>query len=385
MKSILITACESSADNYGADLVREFKKLHPDVHFYGIGGKKMQKQGVELVYPMQKLSLIGIFEVFLSIPRILKILNNTIKETKKRNAASAVLIDAPDFNLRLARKLKKHSIPILYYISPTVWAWRKNRLKTIQKYTNKMMLIFPFEERIYKERQIPAVFVGHPLVKKTRTSMTRQHFFEKHGINSKQRLITLLPGSRKSEIRNHLPMLVQAAEKIKKKYNCQFILKLSENIKKKDVIRYLDSHLSSITILSQDGCESIAYSDLVLSSCGTANLETALLGTPLISFYRISPLSFHMGKRLVKIRHFSIVNILAGKKIIPELIQKDFNPRSLYEHASKILDSPEVRKKMKSEYRKIKQELGEKDAAANAARQLELLIFPEVSASPDSY
>ncbi len=385
MKSILITACESSAENYGADLVREFKKLHPDVHFFGIGGNKMQKQGVELVYPMQKLSLIGIFEVFLSIPRILKILNNTIKETKKRNAASAVLIDAPDFNLRLARKLKKHSIPILYYISPTVWAWRKNRLKTIQKYTNKMMLIFPFEERIYKERQIPAVFVGHPLVKKTRTSMTRQNFFEKHGINSKQRLITLLPGSRKSEVRNHLPMLVQAAEKIKKKYNCQFILKLSENIKKKDVIRYLDSHLSSITILSQDGCESIAYSDLVLSSCGTANLETALLGTPLISFYRISPLSFHMGKRLVKIRHFSIVNILAGKKIIPELIQKDFNPRSLYEHASKILDSPEVQKKMKSEFRKIKQELGEKDAAANAARQLELLIFPDVSASPDSY
>jgi len=186
MKSILITACESSADNYGADLVREFKKLHPDVHFYGIGGKKMQKQGVELVYPMQKLSLIGIFEVFLSIPRILKILNNTIKETKKRNAASAVLIDAPDFNLRLARKLKKHSIPVLYYISPTVWAWRKNRLKTIQKHTNKMMLIFPFEERIYKENRIPAVFIGHPLVKKTRTSMTRQHFFEKHEINSKQ-------------------------------------------------------------------------------------------------------------------------------------------------------------------------------------------------------
>jgi len=383
MKSILITACESSADNYGADLVREFKKLHPDVHFYGIGGKKMQKQGVELVYPMQKLSLIGIFEVFLSIPRILKILNNTIKETKKRNAASAVLIDAPDFNLRLARKLKKHSIPVLYYISPTVWAWRKNRLKTIQKHTNKMMLIFPFEERIYKENRIPAVFIGHPLVKKTRTSMTRQHFFEKHEINSKQRLITLLPGSRKSEVRNHLPVLVQAAEKIKKKYNCQFILKLSENIEKKDVTRYLDSHLSSITILSQDGCESMAYSDLVLSSCGTANLETALLGTPLISFYRISPLSFHMGKKLVKIRHFSIVNILAGKKVVTELIQKDFNPQSLYEHVSKILDSPKVQKKMKSEFRKIRQELGEKDAAANAAKELERFIFPDVSAAPD--
>jgi len=178
-------------------------------------------------------------------------------------------------------------------------------------------------------------------------------------------------------------VLVQAAEKIKKKYNCQFILKLSENIEKKDVTRYLDSHLSSITILSQDGCESMAYSDLVLSSCGTANLETALLGTPLISFYRISPLSFHMGKKLVKIRHFSIVNILAGKKVVTELIQKDFNPQSLYEHVSKILDSPKVQKKMKSEFRKIRQELGEKDAAANAAKELERFIFPDVSAAPD--
>jgi len=383
MKSILITACESSAENYGAELAREFKKLYPEVHFFGIGGKQMQKQGTELLYPMQKLSLIGIFEVFLYIPRILKILNKTIKETKKRNTAGAVLIDAPDFNLRIARKLKRQSIPVLYYISPTIWAWRKNRLKTIKKYINKMMLIFPFEEKIYKEKQIPAVFVGHPLVKKTRTSMTKQDFFEKYGINNKKRLITLLPGSRKSEIRNHLPVLVEAAEKIKTKYDCQFILKLSENIERKDVAKYLSSLLSSVTILSQDGCESMAYSDLVLSSCGTANLETALLGTPLISFYKLSPLSYHMGRRLVKIEHFSIVNILAGKKVIPELIQKDFNPDSVYDHVSKILDSTEVRNNMISKFRKIKKELGEKDAAANAAKELEQLIFPHASAASD--
>jgi len=246
-----------------------------------------------------------------------------------------------------------------------------------------MMLIFPFEEKIYKEKQIPAVFIGHPLIKKTRISMTRHEFFEKHGINNKKRLITLLPGSRKSEVRNHLPVLVEAAKKIKNKYDCQFILKLSENIEKKNVKVYLDDHLQSVTILSQDGCESMAYSDLVLSSCGTANLETALLGTPLISFYRISPLSYHIGRRLVKIRHFSIVNILAGEKIIPELIQKDFNPDSLYDHVSKILDSTEIQNKMISEFRKIKKELGEKDAAANAAKELEQLIFPHASATPD--
>jgi len=374
MDPILIIACESSAENYGADLVREFKKLHPETPFYGIGGRHMQQQGVELLFSIQELSFIGIFEIIFHIPRILKILNTITREVKKRNTAAAVLIDSPDFNLRVARRLKKLSLPVLYYISPTVWAWRKNRLNSVKKYVNKMMLIFPFEEKIYRDKQIPAAFIGHPLIKKTRVSLSQQDFFRKLNLDNSVKLITLLPGSRKSEIKRHLPVLIKTLNRIREKYNCQFIIKLSENIKKKEAALYLKPPHPPITMVNQYGYESIAYSDLVLSACGTANLETALLGIPLVSFYRISPLSYFTGKKLVKIKHFSIVNIMAGKRIIPELIQKDFNPKSLFDHVSKILDSQEVQKKMKREFKKIRKELGDKDAALNAAKELEKLL-----------
>jgi len=375
MDHILITACESSAENYGAGLVSEFKKLHPKPHFFGIGGKQMQKEGVEILFPVQKLSLIGIFEIIFYIPRILMILKRIRKEAKKRNILGAVLIDSPDFNLRIAQRLKKLSIPILYYISPTVWAWRKNRIKTVRKLVNKMLLIFPFEEKIYKKERIPAVFIGHPLVKRIHVSLTKQDFFDKYGMNHSARLITILPGSRQSEIKRHLPILIEATEKIRKKYNCQFILKLSENIEKKSVLKYFSSLDFPIKILNQDGYESIAFSDLILSACGTANMESALLGTPLVSFYRVSPLSYFIGKKLIKIKHFSIVNIMAGKKVIPELIQKNFNPKSIFDHVSEIFDSAEARNKMILEFKKIKKELSNKDASANAAKELEQLIY----------
>jgi lipid-A-disaccharide synthase len=375
MDSILIIACENSAENYGADLVREFRHFHPGMYFYGIGGKQMQEIGVELLFSIQDLSFIGIFEIIFHIPRILRILNTITKQAKKRNTKAAVLIDSPDFNLRVAKKLKKQSLPVLYYVSPTVWAWRKNRLQTIKKFTSKMMLIFPFEEKIYKDEQIPAAFVGHPLVKKVRVSLSRKAFFAKYEIKDTKKLITLLPGSRQGEIKRHLPVLVKALDLIKKKNDCQFVLKLSDNIDREEIKEYFKGHFSPVKILTQDGYEAMAYSDLVLSACGTANLETALLETPLISFYRISPLSYITGKKLVKIRHFSIVNIISGKEVIPELIQKDFNPESVFEKASQILDSPEIRNKMIADFKKIKQELGGKDAASNAAKELEQLLF----------
>jgi lipid-A-disaccharide synthase len=375
MDSILIIACENSAENYGADLVREFRHFHPGMYFYGIGGKQMQEIGVELLFSIQDLSFIGIFEIIFHIPRILRILNTITKQAKKRNTKAAVLIDSPDFNLRVAKKLKKQSLPVLYYVSPTVWAWRKNRLQTIKKFTSKMMLIFPFEEKIYKDEQIPAAFVGHPLVKKVRVSLSRKAFFAKYEIKDTKKLITLLPGSRQGEIKRHLPVLVKALDLIKKKNDCQFVLKLSDNIDREEIKEYFKGHFSPVKILTQDGYEAMAYSDLVLSACGTANLETALLETPLISFYRISPLSYITGKKLVKIRHFSIVNIISGKEVIPELIQKDFNPESVFEKASQILDSPEIRNKMIADFKKIKQELGGQDAASNAAKELEQLLF----------
>jgi lipid-A-disaccharide synthase len=321
MSSILIVAGENSGEKHGANLVRQFKRLPPSFSFYGIGGNHMAEQGVTLLYSVEDLAVVGIFEVITHLPRIRKIFHQIKKETIEKRPVAAVLIDSPDFNLRLAKHLKKLSIPVLYYISPTVWAWRKKRLNTIKKVVDKMLLIFPFEEKIYTESGIPATYVGHPLKERVKISLTKEEFFQRYRLDPEKKVVAILPGSRKSEVKFHMPVLTQALKKLGHEFDPQFILPLAENLTEAYIRSFLRDIPIDVNILSKDGYEAMAYSDIALSSCGTANLEAALLGTPVIAFYRISPLTYYSGIKLMKIRHFSIVNILAGKKIIPELIQ----------------------------------------------------------------
>ena len=374
MSSILIVAGENSGEKHGANLVRQFRRLHPSFTFYGIGGKNMAEQDVSLLYSVEDLAVVGIFEVIIHLPRIRKIFHHIKKETTKQQPIAAVLIDSPDFNLRLAKHLKKSSIPVLYYISPTVWAWRTKRLKSIKKTVNKMLLIFPFEKKTYAECGIPATYVGHPLKETVKISMTKEEFFHKYRLDPEKILVAILPGSRKSEIKFHMPVLTQVIRKLGKEWNAQFILLLAENLMETYVSSFLSEPSPSVQILSQDRYEAMAYSDIVLSSCGTANLEAALLGTPIVAFYRISPLTYYAGIKLMKIKNFSIVNILAGKKIIPELIQRNFTAANLLDETRKILGSERVRSAIKAEYEKIRLLLGKNIASDKAARELERLI-----------
>lgn len=374
MSSILIVAGENSGEKHGANLVRQFKHLQPSFTFYGIGGKNMAEQDVSLLYSVEDLAVVGIFEVVTHLPRIRKIFHHIKKETIKQRPIAAVLIDSPDFNLRLAKHLKKSSIPILYYISPTVWAWRTKRLKSIKKTVNKMLLIFPFEEKIYAERGIPATYVGHPLKETVKISMTKEEFFYKYRLDPEKKLVAILPGSRKSEIKFHMPILNQIIKNLSQEWNAQFILLLAENLIETYVSSFLSEPSPSVQIVSKDGYEAMAYSDIALSSCGTANLEAALLGTPVVAFYRISPLTYYAGIKLMKIKNFSIVNILAGKKIIPELIQRNFTAANLLDEIRKIFESERVRSAMKAEYEKIRLLLGENIASDKAARELEKII-----------
>jgi lipid-A-disaccharide synthase len=382
--SVLIVSGENSGDKYGAGLVRQFHKLHPELTFFGIGGTHMEAEGVELLYSVHDLGIIGGFEVLSHLPRIKKIFNRIRREVKKRKPAASVLIDSPDFNLRLAKKIKRQSIPVLYYISPTVWAWRKGRLKTIKKTIDRMMLIFPFEEKIYKDSMIPAVYVGHPLKDNVKNSLTKQEFLEKYRLNPKKLLIALLPGSRKSELKYHMPVLPEALHLLHEKRDVQFILLLAENLDKSLISDFLPLFPEEMIVLAEDHYEAMAASDLVLSACGTANLEAALLETPVVAFYRISPLTYFFGRRLAKIDNFSIVNILAGKRIIPELIQKDFSPENIFLEAKKILESQEIRSKMILQFGKIKDILGSKNASQNSAYELQKLIFGDGPQSSDS-
>jgi len=335
----------------------------------------MKAEGVELIYTIQDLALVGLFEIIAHLNRVRKILKHIHKEVLKRQPLAAVLIDSPDFNLRLAKLLKRSSVPVLYYISPTIWAWRQNRIKTIKAVVKKMLLIFPFEISIYHAHKIPAVYVGHPLKERIKTNLSEAEFFQKFALDTNKLLITILPGSRKSEINYHIPILKKAIHEIEKKYpEVQFLLLCAENLEESDFEKFRLDKKANLNIISKNGYEAMAYSDLLLASCGTANLEAALLGTPVISFYRLSPLTYFFGSKFVKIKIFSIVNILAGKKVIPELIQKKFTPQNIASEVANILDSKKIKNDMQVNFHMIGKNLGEKKASENAALELSKLI-----------
>lgn len=380
MDSVFISAGENSGDKYGADLVRRAKEIHPWT-FFGIGGAHMTSEGVNLLYDLRDLAVVGAVEILTRLPRIRRIFQGVKKEIIKKKPQAVVLIDAPDFHLRLAKAAKAAGIPVLYYISPTVWAWRKRRLKTIKKYVDRMLLIFPFEEKIYEENGISAVYIGHPLKERVKTVLSREAFFRKHGLDPDRRLLSILPGSRRSEIRYHMPVLVKAIRRIRRHSPLQFILVLAENLERRILHKYLSDEDVDLTILDEDRYEALAFSDVVLSACGTANLEAALLETPLLSFYRLSPLTYGFGARLVRIRLYSIVNILAGVRVIPELIQSQFTAKNLFQETQRILGSPKVRAKMVSHFREIRSTLGDKVASENAAQELLTLVRSRKSRS----
>ena len=373
---VLIVAGESSGERYGASLVREFRKLHPGTAFFGIGGGRMAAEGVDILFPMEHLAVMGIFEVLSQIPRIRGIFRHLVREAVTRRPAAAVLIDSPDFNLRLAKKLKRSGIPVLYYVSPTVWAWRRGRLKAVRKYVSRMMLIFPFEEAIYRSEGIPAAYIGHPLLERVRARFGRDEFFAKYGFDPAKKLVVLLPGSRRGELRYHAPLLAETVNRLRSSSGIQFALVLAESLGRDELKSSWPGPLEELTVLDRDGYEAMAAADVVLSSCGTATLEAALLGAPIVTFYRISPLTYRVGRRFVRISHFSIVNILAGRPVVPELIQREFTAGNLAREALRILGSESVRREMKDAFLEIRKSLGEGRASENAARELEKFLVP---------
>jgi lipid-A-disaccharide synthase len=372
--AVLIIAGEKSGETYGAAVVRRFLDRHPETSFFGIGGTNMAEAGVEVLFPMEDLAVIGVFEILGDLPRIGRIFSRLRNEVRLRRPAAALLIDSPDFNLRLAKRLRALGVPVLYYVSPTVWAWRPGRLKKIRKYVAKMCLIFPFEETIYAEAHIPARFVGHPLLERVRATRTRDQFFETHRFDSGKKFVALLPGSRKGEIRFHLPTLVEAVRRLDRLVPAQFGLILAEDLDPSLVEKALPAGGPPIAVLRGEPYEALAAADLALSSCGTANLEAALLGTPLVAFYRLSSLTYAAGKRFVTTPFYSIVNILARERLVPELIQNKFTPDNLVREARALLEEAALRERMKKGFNEIRTRLGTSPASENVAHELAVLM-----------
>lgn len=358
MKQILILAAENSAENYGAQVVKEFQKQKSPVKFFGVGGDKLAGLGVELLIHNKELSVVGIIEVVSSIAKLKRVMNMLLKTAVQRKADAVFLIDYPDFNLRLAKKCKQAGIAVYYYISPTVWAWRYSRVNVIKKYVDHLFIIFPFEKQIYESEGVSFTYTGHPLLPLIKVTESREHVRKAHGAEEKQTMLTLLPGSRRSEVHFLLPNMLKAVEQLSAQFDLRVLLLKADNIDRSLIDSYLKECRVQIDVIPQtQGYNAINASDAVLTTCGTSNLEIAVIGVPFTAVYQVNKLSYALGKGFVKIDLYSIVNILAGKEVIKELIQRDFTPENMAAELYRILTQTEVREEMKRQFERIRQQL----------------------------
>jgi lipid-A-disaccharide synthase len=368
-KTIMIVAGEASGDMHGAGLVREMLKIDPALNFYGIGGNKLQEAGVKLLANASTMAVVGLTEVISKLRSILKIMNMMKKSLDEYRPELVILIDYPDFNLFLAKAARKRGIKVFYYISPQVWAWRKSRIGQIKKTVSKMAVILPFEVGTYNQKGFLVNYVGHPLLDLMKPSYSQQESRRMSGLAESKTTIGLLPGSRVAEVKKLLPEIMRAVEILARRIpNVQFVLPLADMLDEKIVAEITSRFSVKVQVIAGHTYEAISCADLAIVASGTATLETALLGVPMIIIYKISPLSYFVGKLFIRIKNIGLVNIIAGKTIVPELIQGKANAQSIASEAIDILTSVERKKEMINELAAIRAKLGKPGAAIRAAQ-----------------
>ena len=368
-KTIMIIAGEASGDMHGANLVREMLKIDPALIFYGIGGNKLREEGVELFANASDMAVVGLTEVVSKLGSIFKIMSMMKSSMDERRPDLVILIDYPDFNIPLAKAAKKRGIKVFYYISPQVWAWRKGRIGQIKKTVDKMAVILPFEVDTYGQEGFAVNYVGHPLLDMVKLNYSKQESRKKFGLAENKITIGILPGSRLSEVRKLMPELLRAAEILKQKMpDMQFVLPLADTLEEKIVTKIISGFNVKVKIISGHTYDVISCADLALVASGTATLETALLGVPMIIVYKISLLSYFIGRLFVHVKNIGLVNIIAGKTIVPELIQGDASGQRIAGEALAILTNEERKQEMIKELMAIRARLGEAGAAIRAAK-----------------
>lgn len=378
-----MVAGEASGDLHGGNLAREILVRQPGAQIFGIGGARMQEAGVHLLHSIDDLAVVGIFEVVLHWRAIRQTFRSLCQFIREKRPDLVILIDYPDFNLRLAKIARREHIKVLYYISPQVWAWRSWRIKTIARNVNTLLVVFPFEIPLYQGSGLDVRFIGHPLMDIVQAeaacraeaacqsvSGRREDIRRQLGVDPKRPVIGLLPGSRRSEIARLLPQLLGAAGKLSRQQpDLQFLLALASTIQPAEVEPYLREIDPSVTIHCRTNStyDIIRAADLVLVSSGTATLETALLNTPMILVYRLSLISYVLGRMLIRVPYIGLVNLVAEKKIVPELIQYQANPETIASLAMDILKDHKRQERMREELRKIRDKLGEPGSSGRAA------------------
>lgn len=374
--SALIVAGEASGDQHAAALVSCLSRRHP-VAWFGLGGDALQAAGVELIEHARAVNVLGLFEVVAHLPRIYRIFRKLLAEVERRRPSLAVLVDFPDFNLRLARHLHARGIPVVYFIAPQLWAWRAGRLRTLERYVRRVLCIFPFEQAIYQRAGMDVEYVGHPLVDRTTPTMTRDEFFAHCQLDPGCPLVCLLPGSRNQEVVRHLPRMLTAAQLLQEKQRVQFVLVRAPTVDPKILQSQLRPQFG-VRVVEGPAYDALAASSAAVVSSGTATVEAALLETPLVVVYRVAPLTWWLGRRLVRTPYYSMVNLIAGQPVVPELIQHDFTPERVAREVSRLLTEADAREAMKRELRTVRARLGEPGAIERASRAV-LSLLPQLA------
>jgi len=368
MKKILIIAGEASGDLHGSTLVREIRKKAQDLDICGVGSSRMREAGVRMLADASEISVVGGTEVLTHIGAIYRVYALLKRFLRDEKPELLILIDFPDFNILVGKAARRLGIPVLYYISPQVWAWRRGRVRTIARLVKTMMVVFPFEVELYRVAGVDVRFVGHPLTDIAHSSMTKQDARQRYGLDPSRRTVALLPGSRKSEIEHLLPDMLRAASILRSRFpEIQFVLPLAPTVTSDFIDSFLKKSPAPVTIADGNVYDILRASDAAIVTSGTATLETGLMAVPMVIVYRMSRLSFFIARLIIKVSHIGLVNIVAGKGIVPELIQNDATPENMAREITTILADPERHAQMTKELTTVRARLGEAGASERAA------------------
>lgn len=366
---LLLSCAEASGDLYAGALTRELRAIEPHLEIAGLGGPHFEAAGGHLLADYRGIAVTGLTEALSKIPKSLSTLRMLVADARAHKPDALVVIDSPDFNFRLAPSIKKLGVPVIYYIAPQVWAWRKGRLKTIRGFADRVLVIFPFEEAVYRESGVPVEFVGHPLIDMIATSAPREAFLRAHGLSPDAPTVALLPGSRPNEVSRILPDLVAAAAKIREQLpSAEFVVARADHLD--DELFASLQGMAATVVVSGDTNTVLASADVALTASGTATVQTALHDTPMVVVYRVSPLTYEIGKRLVRVDSIAMVNLIAGDKIVPELIQEAFTPDAVAREAVSLLTDPDRAARQRAGFARVRERLGGSGASQRAAHAI---------------
>jgi len=372
----MLVAGEVSGDLHGAHLVEAIQNINPEIEFFGVGGDGLEKRGMRLLHHVRSLSVVGISEAF----RKLRIALNTLRELKeameREGPDLVILIDYPEFNLRLAKFARQREIPVLYYISPQIWAWRPRRVKAIAKRVRKMVVLFPFEVPLYQAVGVDVEWVGHPLLDIVRPSLSKEKALEQFGIDPEKKTIALLPGSRMEEVNRLLPPMLDSTVFLRREMpELQFIIPLAPGISEATLSPRMKNISTPIKVIKGFAYDVMNLSDLIITASGTATLEAAILEKPMVILYKVSSLSSWVARALIRVKHIGLVNLVAGKEIAKELLQENVSPERIAEEGLRLLRDPVLYGKTVKAMAEVRRNLGEPGAASRAARIVLSLLY----------